>query len=719
MLPHFSRPRSLPLLILTLVAAAAPAWAESAPEAVSPTDAPSARLDGVTVTGTRAPYAVTDAATGTKTDTPLIETPQSITVITQEQMRDQGAQSVQDTLRYTAGVYADAYGPDSRGDFSLIRGTDYLQYLDGTRQQYGYNNLVRPDPYQLERIDVLKGPASVLYGQSTAGGIVNLVSKQPLTKTQGEFAAQYGSFNRRQLQADATGPLDAGKEWLYRVVAVGRESGTQVDHVDDDRLLLVPSLSWRPSADTRLTVRGTLQRDATGSSTAFLPHSGTIFYNPNGELPTSRFVSEPGFDKYDSNQTALAYEFEQRFGERFAFRQNFRYVRALTDYQSMYPDDFSNPDNPYIDADRRVVNRYVYISKQRSRAFTLDNQLQAAFGTGVLSHTVLLGFDASRFTQTGLSGTAFTTPLDLYAPVYGQYTLPATAETPKSTQTQYGFYAQDQIRFGGGWIALGSLRHDLADSETDGVGGAAGSKQNDDATTFRLGLLYHARNGLAPYASYAQSFNPVVGLNADNQPFKPLRGQQIETGVKFQPEGRQSFVTAAVYEIREKNRVTYDYSDANNPFRQVQLGEGRSRGFEIEGTGHLTRRLDLIGSYTYTAAVVSKSNNADEVGKRIASIPRQQASLWAHYGFSLFEMGGFEAGGGVRYVGDSYDGNNALRTPSVTLLDALLGYERGAWRLSLNASNLLDETYETTCLSRGDCFYGARRSVVGSIGWRW
>jgi iron complex outermembrane receptor protein len=441
-------------------------------------------------------------------------------------------------------------------------------------------------------------------------------------------------------------------------------------------------------------------------------------------LPTRRFSSEPGFDKYDSNQTALAYEFEQGFslpgGERFSFRQNFRYVRALTDYQSIYPNDYGNPANPYIDPDMRVIGRYAYISKQRSRAFTLDNQGQADVVTGWFSHTLLLGFDASRFTQTGLSGTDFTTPLDLFAPVYGNYTLPATSETPKSTQTQYGFYAQDQIRFGGGWVALGSLRHDLADSMTDGIGGAPGSDQNDDATTFRLGLLYHAGNGLAPYASYAQSFNPVVGLNSDNQPFKPLRGQQYETGIKFQPAGQQSFVTASVYEIREKNRVTNQTTgDANTPFIQVQLGEGRSRGFELEGTGHITHRLDLVASYTYTAAVVSKSGEQDEVGKRIAGIPRQQASLWAHYGFPLFGISGFEAAGGVRYVGDSYDGADVLRTPSVTLLDALLGYERAAWRLSLNASNLLDETYETTCLARGDCFYGARRSVVGSVAWRW
>ena len=669
-------------------------------------------LDAVTVTGTAAsPYGTQASGTGTKTDTLLIETPQSLSVITAEAMRDQGVQTVQDALRYTAGVMADAYGNDSRGDYSLIRGSDYQSFLDGTRQLAPDFIYIKPDPYQLESVQVLKGPASVLYGQGSSGGLVNLTSKQPQSAAGGELAADYGTFNRRQLKADFTGPLDAGQHWLYRVVAVGRDSGTQVDYVKDNRALLVPSLRWQPDVNTHLTLRATWQYDASGSNSTFPPHIGTVLPNPNGRIPTNRFTSEPGFDRYDTGQAGLAYEFEHRFSPVWALRQNVRFTRARVDYDSMYPNDFSNPDDPFIDANDRVLDRYYFVNKIKTNTLTADNQAEARFATGSLSHTVLFGLDVARLSEDGQTASGLATPIDIYEPTYTGFAAPALSQKPHLQQSQYGFYGQDQIKFGGGWVALAGVRHDKARNATDALEATPASTQDDSATTFRTGLLYHFASGFSPYASYSQSFNPVLGTGAGGEPYKPLRGEQWEGGLKWQPADARTLVTVAAFQIREKNRLTA----GSDPFYQVQLGEGQVRGFEVEANQHISKGFDVIGSYTYNRAVVSKSGNADDVGKRIASVPLQQASAWAHYAFPLFDMPGFETGLGVRYVGDSWDGNDTLRTPSATLVDALVGYQQGPWRFAINASNLLDETYETTCLARGDCFIGARRTVVGSL----
>jgi iron complex outermembrane recepter protein len=235
-----------------------------------------------TATGPVRGYLAGQSGTGTKTDTPLRETPQSITVVTADRITDQGALTVQESLRYVPGVFADAYGPDSRGDYPRIRGQDPNIYLDGTRVVNTFQfNEWRPDPYTLERIEVLRGPASVLYGDTSTAGLLNLVSKRPQAEAFNEIGVQYGSFNRKQVQLDSTGKVTKDGEWLYRFIGVFRDSGTQTDYVPDDRIVLAPSLTWRPTSNTNWTVLGTYQKDTTGSSTAFLPHEGTLFPGPN------------------------------------------------------------------------------------------------------------------------------------------------------------------------------------------------------------------------------------------------------------------------------------------------------------------------------------------------------------------------------------------------------------------------------------------------------
>ncbi|HYE40494.1 MAG TPA: TonB-dependent receptor plug domain-containing protein, partial [Ramlibacter sp.] len=272
-------------------------------------------LPAVTVHGDGAPetatspvigYKARNAVTATKTDTPLVETPQSVTVVTRDQMVDQGATGVQDALNYAAGIRSDAYGIDSRNDGVRIRGTYPEVYQDGLRRRFDwYTSDTRADPFTLERLEVLRGPSSMLFGQSTTGGVINMVSKRPQAQRQGEVGVQLGSWGRKQVQADLTGPLTANGEWLYRLVALGRNADTQVDHVPDDRAVVAPALTWRPSGATSLTLLASSQQDRSGSTAQFFPWSAALRSNPNGRVPTQRFIGEPGFDRYDSDRSEI------------------------------------------------------------------------------------------------------------------------------------------------------------------------------------------------------------------------------------------------------------------------------------------------------------------------------------------------------------------------------------------------------------------------------
>lgn len=662
-------------------------------------------------TGPVSGYVAERALSATKTDTPIIETPQAITVITRDRIEAQGAQTVQDALRYTAGLTPDPFGLDNRGDWSLVRGVQPVQYQDGLRMLFGNYNNTRPDPYALERIEVLKGPSSVLYGQSSIGGVVNLVSKRPLPYTQREVQVQLGNYNRRQLAVDFTGPVDEAGVVSYRLVALGRDSDTQVDHVTDDRMLLAPSLTIRPSANTSLTLLVNLQEDASGSSVGFFPWRGTVLPAPNGRIPTNTFISEPGWDEYKAKQAAAGYAFEHRFDDTWTVRQNLRYSHSEVSYQSIY----SAFPRPNINPDGRTINRTVYLNKPTADAFNVDTMAEARLRTGPLAHTVLFGVEYQHVDfggRTAVPGSGVAAPIDVYDPVYGNFRAPALTNIAETIQKQTGVYVQDQIKFAERWNVIVGARKDWVKSDTENT---PANKLDTDATTYRAALLYHAPNGLAPYVSYAESFQPINGFNFYNQPFKPTEGKQYEIGLKYQPRGINALLTVALYDLREQNRRT---PDPVNPLNSVQTGEAHVRGIELEGQASLSRRWDVIATYAYTDAEISQSNNAAELGKRLASVPEHVASLWSTYRFNIGNVPGFIVGGGVRYIGSSWDGTDTIETPAVTLFDAMLGYEQGPWRVALNGTNLADKVYETTCLARGDCFYGSRRTVMATATYR-
>lgn len=696
------RRRLLAALIVNTVAAAAHAD-EQREVQLAPV---SVRESAETATGPVAGYVVRRSATATKTDTPLLETPQAITVIPADQILDQGAQNLQDALNYAAGVRSDAYGLDSRSDGMRIRGSAPDEYLDGLRQSFNYyTSTTRTDPFTLERIEVLRGPSAMLYGQGTTAGVVNMVSKRPQATQQGEVGVKLGSHDLKQLQVDLTGPLTDNGEWLYRFIAIGRDAGTQVDYVEDDRTVIAPSLTWQPNEQLSLTLLAKYQRDRSGSTSQFFPWKGTVEGSPNGHLPSHRFIGEPGFDRYDSDRTTGGWLFQYDVNENWTLRQNTRYTRNEVDYRTIYADSFSNPQNPYVESDgatrlpnSRYLNRYPSIMQPTVHMLTTDQNIEGLFSTGAVEHHVLAGVDALRFRQSNKEAYGVIAPIDAFDPQYTGYDLDAL-DSPQQLIKHVGIYVQDQIKIDRNWIVVAGLRHDKTSNELDDGAPA----NHDSKTSKRLGLIYAADMGLSPYISYSESFTPVLGTDASGSRYDPLEGKQIEVGVKYQPPGKNYSVNLAVYDLREKNQSTVD---PTNPLFNIQVDETRNKGAELEARGTFDS-LELIANYSYT--------NVDDL---VEAVPENQASLWGKYNFAVAGIQGFSAGLGVRYMSSFHDGA-APTISALTLVDGLVAWENDRWRYAINASNLEDKTYYATCLGRGDCWFGARRNIIGSATYRW
>jgi iron complex outermembrane receptor protein len=687
-------------------------------------------LDTIQVQGERAGgpvngYVARRSDTATKTDTPLIETPQSVTVVTSQQMQDQGAQSVGQALRYTASVLAETRLSAGRYDSAFIRGfggsggnAGFINFLDGLKYQRGVNFLVPAyEPWGLERVEVLRGPASVVFGQVKPGGIVNMVSKRPKDETHGEIQLQTGSFQRAQMAFDFGGPVDPDKTWLYRVVGLGRAADTQVDHTREERIFIAPSVTYRPSGATSFTLMASFQRDPETGFYGFIPAVGTVLPSRAGKIRSDFFPGEPSYEGYSRNQANLGYAFEHRFNDVFSFRQNVR----ISDLESRMKTVAVASINA---VDQRTLTRRVTASNEKARTAGIDNTLQADFRTGPLTHKVLLGFDAYWMNGTAFTGAGGTVQtLDFTNPIYGRrpFAVPAIPGT-KQTISQYGVYLQDQIKLDRLSLLVGG-RFDRAETRTRALTNGVLTKQDDTARTGRVALMYNFDNGFAPYASYSTSFEPLTGTAFGGAPFKPTEGEQYEIGFKYDLPGANAFIQAAAYDLTQTNVAT---ADQLNPGFQTQTGEVRARGIEVEARATLFDSVDLIAAYAYTDAEVTKSNGID-LGKRPAVVPRHMASLWAHYTFQNGTFAGLGLGAGVRYVGKGA-GNpaNTFFTPDYTLVDAAISYDFGkanpalkAWKLQVNAQNLFDKEYISGCYADVQCSFGLRRTVLATLSYRW
>lgn len=668
-------------------------------------------------------YVPQRSAGGTKTNTSILETPQAISVVGREQVIDQASQTIVEALRYTAGVSTNINPNDNRFESLRIRGFEPVLYLDGMQLPFGSQQFGRPkvDPFMLDRVEVLKGPSSSLYGQIAPGGLINMVSLKPTTTPIRMIEFQANSFGQLQTGFDFGGPADPKGDVLYRITGVIHGGGTQIDQVDDFRGAIAPSFTWRPDADTTFTVLTAFQRDDAGVSIQFLPTLGTLFPNPNGKIPIDKFVGEPSFNSFTRTQYWAGYQFERHLNDTWTVRQNLRYASIDTNLKSV----IATPGGASaLQPDGRTLNRSAFVVPEKADAFTTDNQAEARFNTGALSHIALFGLDYRHVTSDFKQYFGSAPSIDIYNTMYGQpVPTPGISAHSGQVQDQLGLYIQDQIAIDR-WRLTLSGRHDWVTTDTTDYLRNTSRSQDDRAFSGRAGLNYVFDFGLSPYIAYARSFQPTTAIpTSGGTPFKPTTGEQYEAGVKYQPVGTNILLTAALFDITQQNIVT------TLPLStvQVQTAEGRSRGVELEASASLTNGLKLLASYTYTETENTKTGTLNQLGKRFITVPLNQAAVWGDYTFQDGRFAGFGFGGGVRYVGESYgDAANTLLIPDYTLVDAAIHYDlsnldpqlRGA-KLALNVNNIFDKPYVSTCQNINNCFYGTGRLVTGSLRYTW
>ena len=670
-------------------------------------------------------YLATRTAAGTKTDTALVEAPRSISVATRQQMDDRNVQNIDDAVRYMPGIVASSYGSDTRADWLRVRGFEPTQFLDGLPLPKGVYANPKQETWNLDRLALLRGPASSVYGQTPPGGMLDMVSRRPSAESSSEIQGEYGSDNHRQINFASTGKIDEAGQFLYGLSGVVRDSGTQIDHVDNKRYNIAPSLTWNIDDDTKFTLLTQFTRDDTGITSQFLPIQGTKIHSPLGDISHHKNLGDPDWEYYDRTYYALGYAFEHRLNEVWQFKQNLRYTKSDLSFQTLTPGAY-----PFTQVDDQGnVGRSSTSVDEDISQLAVDNNFQADFATGDVGHTLLIGLDHQRTNThyTSIFGDGLTTNVN--NPVYG---LPIV-RPPRSdafydyNQKTYqtGLYVQDQMYIDQWRLTLGG-REDWVHTGTRFFNkGDATNTERDKKFSANAAISYVFDNGIVPYLSYAESFQPTSNATASpTDSFKPTEGEQWEMGIKYQPPGSNTLLTAAVYTLTQKN-VSVTTTNSDNVSITSQTGEVKVKGLELEAVSDVTENLKVIAAYT-----LAKSEVQDGAfkGNRLQLMPNQQASLWTDYTWHTGVLDGFGIGGGVRYTGNTYgdQANTELgKADAFTVFDAAVHFDLGRLdnslkgaSLALNATNLFDKDYISTCDSFY-CYYGDQRSVVASATYKW
>lgn len=655
-----------------------------------------------------------------KSATPIVETSRSITIEDQQSIIEKGFARLDEVLTYSAGVSGQTFGFATRGDWSRVRGLEVPQYQDSLQSLFGNYNNTRPDIYTLEQVEILKGPASTLYGKGSPGGLINVVSKRPEVESTHEIVASLGNFNYKSLSVDSTGSIDDNETWLYRGMAKYRDEETQVDFVDDKTLVLAPSLTWRPTDRTNITFLLNYTDTKSDTGAQFLPIAGTLIAAPNGEfIDNSFYAGEPSFNTYDAEATSFTVLADHQINDAWSTEVTARVTDGSVNAQQAWVTFGLTADRYYRNTDGSLyengtVPRSFYRQDSTSKQHAIDARLRGNFDTGIIEHKILSGVQLQnvKIHSAGYYayavGVDFTTGeiddsywINVFDPVYGNVPSDAFFDSlyttdPEENYKDRGIYISDQMTIGKTNIVVG-LRYDDIESATSATTGT----QKDDALSGSIGVLYAFDNGMSPYINFAESFEPTIGITGsdDNQALEPQEGEQIEIGVKYQPSNFPALITIAYFDIEQTN-----LNDANADVGTVeqQSGVAHISGIEVEAQ----YQIDDI----FVEVNLSHLETEDANGYSFASVPDDQASVWLGYRPDT----NFKAGVGVRYVGASLDGADDIETPSYSLVDFMIGYELSDWDLSLNVRNAANKDYIATCLARGDCFLGQERTIAAS-----
>ncbi|MDB6454977.1 TonB-dependent siderophore receptor [Falsirhodobacter sp. 20TX0035] len=665
-------------------------------------------------TGPAGGFVATSQASATKTDTPRLETQQTDSVVTAEQIEAQGATTLGQALNYSSGVFGEPFGLDARGDSPRLRGFDggNSQFLNGLKL---LRTSTTPsfEVYGLERVEVLHGPAGVLYGAGNPGGMINQIQKRPQFDDFNEAGLSFGTNQRAETFFDLNRTITP--DVAYRFTGVLRHQNGNAEEINDDRVYLAPSATWEIDGQNTVTFLGSYQWDNPEQPTAT---DISTLASGNDPLGPDFYLGEENFNESDRRQINVGLEWEHRFNDSWTLNQAFRYQTFDWDYQWLYFSAFNSDD---------TVARAAIRQGEDTSTLNLDTRLSGEVMTGAVQHKLLFGLDIRKFdeklsTEFGRAGTTgVLPPLSISDPSYGSDIDPEWWYTSTSDLTfrQTGLYVQDELSFGG-WRASLGLRHDWTSREGETYTNFAGGTdidQDASETTGRAGLSYVFANGLAPFVSYSTAFDPLTETDAvSGRVLDPTTAKQWEAGVKYEPTFFRGFFTASVFDLEQDN-VSVRVLNASGVPETRQRGQVRSKGFELEGTAELTDNWTAKGAYSYTDA---ETESGDFTGLTPENSPEDVASLWVGYDFADgTRLEGLNVGGGVRYIGERFgDASNLYKMSDETLLDASVSYEREAFEARLTVQNLTDEEYLANCGTFG-CTYGAGRTVVADIAYKW
>lgn len=733
--------------IAVVVATAVSGMSVYAQAAVEPKE------DTITVTAAPAPQesawgpaatiAARQSATGTKTDTPIQKVPQSISVVTAEEMALHQPKSVKEALSYTPGVAVGTRGASNTYDYLIIRGfaadgQSQNNYLNGLKMQGNFYNDAVIDPYMLERAEIMRGPVSVLYGKSSPGGLLNMVSKRPTTESLKEVQFKAGTDSLFQTGFDFSDALDDDGVYSYRLTGLARSANAQQKGSEEQRYAIAPAFTWRPDDKTNFTFLSYFQNEPETGYYGWLPKEGTVEPLPNGKRLPTDFNEGAKNNTYSRNEKMIGYSFDHEFNDTFTVRQNLRFAQNKVSQKSVYgygmcsdPLYSSNPSSspcanvPQSQWGHTLTRQYV-IDNEKLENFSVDTQLQSKFATGSVDHTLLTGVDFMRMRNDidswfGYAGSV--APSDIYNLDrsdfdFGAHPNPSGPYRVLLKQKQTGLYVQDQAQWDKVLVTLGG-RYDWADQSSFNRDYGNKSERDDKEFTWRGGVNYLFDNGVTPYFSYSESFEPASQTDANGDLFAPSKGKQYEVGVKYVPEDRPIVVTGALYQLTKTNNLM---ADPNGSLFSVEGGEIRARGVELEAKAALSASVNLVGSYTYTDAEYTTDTNYK--GNTPAQVPKHMASLWADYTFFDGPLSGLTLGTGGRYTGSSYgDPANSFKVGSYTVVDALVRYDlarvgMAGSNVALHVNNLFDREYVASCFNTYGCFWGAERQVVATATFR-
>ena len=658
----------------------------------------SGRVDG---------YLARATETGVKSGVPLSEVPQSISVVTSTELETRRPDEVEDAIAYVPGINASTWGTDDRFDQFSIRGFDMgssALYRDGLPQKVLSFSAFSTDPYMIDRVDILRGPAGVLYGSNDAGGMVNLVTKRPVFDRLANTYVGYGSNGTAEIGFDWSDVISKDGRMAARITGLIRDGETEVQSSENDRAFLSGGFTWAPTEDTTITLLGHVQSDAK-TPIIFAPIAGEDFDASYGSLPADFAYRQSDYNYFETKQETFGWEATHVFAEGVTFNQKFRYAHQTTDYAQL----------DYSSADASGLSYYAFRNDEDATTIGFDNNVEwkgQLFGADN-SVTVGADYQNSRYEVTQYyDGTTYT--LSYSDPTFDfDVADPALSSSSETTYAETGLYVQDHIKFDNGTALTAGLRYSWFESDTVDLLNGGASAQSDSAATGMFGLTHEFDNGLTPYLGYAEGFIQNIGTTIAGGTLDPSKSQQWEVGLRYQP-GDNFMLSGALFDLTKSNVKDYDLDDPTfSSFTQV--GEVRSRGFEFEARGRITSKLQGVFGYSYLDSEITESSDASKLGNSNAMSPTHQASLWLDYDASSI-LKGLSVGAGLRYTSESFSTQDNLRiTPSYTVADLSAHYEATNFDVNLSVTNLLDRDYYGNCYDNYGCVKGEGRRIGVSV----